>query len=115
MAVGKNIYDELTVKESVKMASESAAEEAQLELNQLIQHYEDWKKENKGGWRDFLKSRDEKKVKRINLKDGSKDESSFEQLADDYDDNIQVIYIDGKKEDFGSYIKRMGGVVYEGD
>ena len=90
---------------------QSAAEEAQLELDQLLQQFDEWKKDNKGGWRDFLKdNKDETKVKRINLKDGGNGESSFAQLADDYEDDIQVIYIDGVKEDFGSYVKRMGGI-----
>lgn len=111
MTISKPIEKAPTVKEDLLMASETAAEEAQLELDQLLQQFDEWKKDNKGGWRDFLKdNKDETKVKRINLKDGGNGESSFAQLADDYEDDIQVVYIDGVKEDFGSYVKRMGGI-----
>jgi|TARA_B110000971_G_C19966162_1_gene480320 hypothetical protein len=111
MAISKEIYSAPSLKDDIKVASESAAEEAQLELDQLLQQFDEWKKDNKGGWRDFLKdNKDETKVKRINLKDGGNGESSFAQLADDYEDDIQVVYIDGVKEDFGSYVKRMGGI-----
>ena len=111
MTISKEIYSAPSLKDDIKVASESAAEEAQLELDQLLHQFDEWKKENKGGWRDFLKdNKDETKVKRINLKDGGNGESSFAQLADDYEDDIQVVYIDGVKEDFGAYVKRMGGI-----
>ena len=111
MAISKEIYSAPSLNDDIKVASESAAEEAQLELDQLLHQFDEWKKENKGGWRDFLKdNKDETKVKRINLKDGGNGESSFAQLADDYEDDIQVVYIDGVKEDFGAYVKRMGGI-----
>ena len=110
MTISKPIEKAPTVKEDLLMASETAAEEAQLELDQLLQQFEKWSETNTGGWKDFLKdTKDATKVKRINLKDGGNRESSFAQLADDYEDDIQVVYIDGVKEDFGTYVKRMGG------
>ena len=35
----------------------------------------------------------------------------YSQLIDDYDQDIQVIQIDGEKESLTNYIVRMGGVV----
>ena len=40
-------------------------------------------------------------------------ENSLAQLYDDYMDGIQVIEIDGVKESFDDYQKRMGGIDYE--
>ena len=101
----RNLFDETIIR----LASESAGEEAELELNSLLQEFRDWKKEQKGGFKDFLKSN--KKPKIIKLKDGGTvNENSYAQLIDDYLDNIQVIEIDGKKESLSHYIKRMGGV-----
>jgi len=59
MPITKEIYSAPSLEEDVKMASESAAEEAELELQQLLQQFEEWKKENKGGFKDFLKSEKE--------------------------------------------------------
>ena len=103
MAISKEIYSAPSLKDDIKVVSESAAEEAQLELDQLLQQFDEWKKENKGGCRDFLKdNKDATKVKRIILKNGGNRESSFAQLADDYEDDIQVVYIDEVKENFGT-------------
>jgi len=89
MPITKEIYSAPSLKEDVKMASESAAEEAELELQQLLQQFEEWKKENKGGFKDFLKS--EKEVRTIKLKNGgsaeeykqSKLSKRVEELMDD--------------------------------
>ena len=100
----------------IKLASETAEEEKYLELGTL---YEEFKAEQRKGYKgtfdDYVGQSSVSPVKRISLKDGSKNESSFSQLADDYEDDIQVIYIDGVKENFGSYVKRMGGVVYDAE
>jgi len=50
MPITKEIYSAPSLKEDVKMASESAAEEAELELQQLLQQFEEWKKEIKKWW-----------------------------------------------------------------
>lgn len=104
-----------------KLASETGSDEFEvIELPSLIAAFEEWKKNNKGTFKDFLNDNPSKRKKlqlggRVRLASGSsgKGESSFEQLADDWLDNIQVIYIDGKKEEFSDYIKRMGGVFDE--
>ena len=100
----------------IKLASETAEEEKYLELGIL---YEEFKAEQRKGYKgtfdDYVGQSSVSPVKRISLKDGRKNESSFSQLADDYEDDIQVIYIDGVKENFGSYVKRMGGVVYDAE
>ena len=101
----RNLFDETIIR----LASESAGEEAELELNSLLEEFIDWKKENKGGFKDFLESN--KKPKIVSLKNGGTvNDNSYAQLIDDYLDNIQVIEIDGKKESLSQYIKRMGGV-----
>ena len=81
-----------------------------MELDQLLLQFEEWKKDHKGGWKDFLKSHKDP----IKLKDGgSANDNSYAQLIDDYENNIQVIEIDGVKESLTNYIKRMGGVKYD--
>ena len=114
MTISKPIEKAPTVNDSLKVASETAEEEAEMELQQLLEQFDEWQKNNSGGWKDFLKSnKDETKVKRITLKSGgSVDylENKYAQLIDDYLANIRTIDIDGKKESLTDYIKRMGGV-----
>ena len=112
MTIDKSLYELPKGKKNKKklLASESGAEEAEMELDQLLLQFEEWKKDHKGGWRDFLKSHKDP----IKLKDGgSANDNSYEQLIDDYENNIQVIEIDGVKESLTNYIKRMGGVKYD--
>lgn len=100
----RNLLDE----KIIRLASESAAEEAELDIISLLKEFKKWKKENKGGWKDFKKSLE---AKVISLKDGGDvNENSYAQLIDDYLDDIEVIEIDGVKESLTHYIKRMGGV-----
>ena len=101
----RNLFDETIIR----LASESAGEEAELELNSLLKEFIEWRKENKGGFKDFLKSNKKPKIIKLN-KGGTVNENSYAQLIDDYLDNIQVIEIDGVKESLTHYIKRMGGV-----
>ena len=111
MTIDKSLYELPKAKKNKKIlfASETGAEEAQLDLQQLLKEFEIWKEENSGGWRDFLKSNKDLKVKK--LKDGGTvNDNSYAQLIDDYLDNIEVIEIDGVKESLTHYIKRMGGV-----
>ena len=71
MTVEKSLYSSKkpNLKETIRLASESAEEEAAMELDQLLQQFEEWKEENSGGWKDFLKShKEEPKV--IRLKNG---------------------------------------------
>ena len=41
--------------EKMLYASESAAEEAELELQSLLEEFKEWKQNNKGSFNDFLK------------------------------------------------------------
>ena len=52
-----------------RLASESAEEEAELDLISLLKEFKKWKEENKGGWRDFLNSNRED-IRIIKLKEG---------------------------------------------
>ena len=58
MTIEKEIYSSKkpNLKETIRLASESAEEEAQMELDSLLLEFEEWQKENSGGWKDFLKS-----------------------------------------------------------
>ena len=56
MTIDKPIYFAPKTRDQIKLASESPTEEAELELNSLLEQFREWKKENKGGWKDFLKS-----------------------------------------------------------
>ena len=46
MGIEKEIYAAPSLDDDVKVASESAAEEAELELKQLIKQFEEWSKKN---------------------------------------------------------------------
>ena len=56
MTIEKEIYSSKkpNLKETIRLASESAEEEAQMELDSLLLEFEEWQKENSGGWKDFL-------------------------------------------------------------
>ena len=54
MPIEKEIYAAPSLKEDVKLASETAEEEAELELQILLKQFEEWSKENSGGFKDFL-------------------------------------------------------------
>ena len=114
MTIDKSLYELPKAKKNKKilLASETSAEEAELDLQQLLKEFEIWKEDNKGGWRDFLKSNKNPKVVKLS-NGGSVNENSYEQLIDDYLDDIEVIEIDGVKESLTDYIKRMGGVKHD--
>ena len=67
MTISKPIEKAPTVKEDLLMASETAAEEAQLELNQLLQQFEKWSETNTGGWKDFYEFYKKLKLEIIEL------------------------------------------------
>ena len=70
--VDKIIYNAPTVKESIKLASETPQEETELMLLQEAlqdEDYRKWKKKNPGGsFKDYL---DDFKPKKIKLKQGA--------------------------------------------
>ena len=49
-------------------------------------------------------------LRQIMKNGGEVKENSYQQLIDDYDNNIEVIKINGEKESLTNYIKRMGGI-----
>jgi len=112
MTIDKSLYELPKKNKKMLFASESGAEEAELDLQQLLQQFEEWKKDHTGGWRDFLKSNKDPKVIKLS-KGGSANDNSYAQLIDDYENNIQTIEIDGVKESLTNYIKRMGGVKHD--
>jgi len=115
--VDKVIYDAPTVKESIKLASETPQEETELMLLQEAlqdEDYRKWKKKNPGGsFKDYL---DDFKPKKIKLKQGGmirdprfdyySDGGSvekYEDLIDAYEKGIDVM----KNETLTEYIKRI--------
>ena len=103
MTISKPIEKAPTTKESLLVASETSQEEAQLELEQLLEQFKEWKEENSGGWKDFLNSsRDEIKVKRINLSAGG-DVEKYGDLIDAYIKKIDVL----EGESLTQYINRV--------
>jgi hypothetical protein len=115
--VDKVIYDAPTVKESIKLASETPQEETELMLLQEAlqdEDYRKWKKRNPGGsFRDYL---NDFKPKKIKLKQGGMIRDSrfdyysdggavekYEDLIDAYEKGIDVM----KNETLTEYIKRI--------
>ena len=64
----------------------------------------------KGSMDDFIRSAPVKLLRQVLNKGGEVKENSYQQLIDDYDNDIEVMEIDGKKESLTNYIVRMGGV-----
>jgi len=115
--VDKKIYLAPTVKDSIKVASETPQEETELMLLQEAlqdEDYRKWKKRNPGGsFRDYL---NDFKPKKIKLKQGGmirdprfdyySDGGSvekYEDLIDAYEKGIDVM----KNETLTEYIKRI--------
>ena len=71
MTIDKSLYEapDAKKKKNILLASESPAEEADMELNMLLKQYDEWKKNNKGSFQDFLNS-DSDPVIQIKLKNG---------------------------------------------
>ena len=82
-------------------ASESAAEEAELELQSLLEEFKEWKKNNEGSFNDFMKGASDK-VKVIRLKNGGAVED-YGDLIDAYEKGIDVI----AGESLTDYINRI--------
>jgi hypothetical protein len=101
--VDKVIYDAPTVKESIKLASETPQEETELMLLQEAlqdEDYRKWKRKNPGGsFKDYL---EDFKPKRIKLSNGGSVEK-YADLIDAYEKGIDVM----KNETLTEYIKRI--------
>jgi hypothetical protein len=101
--VDKKIYLAPTVKDSIKVASETPQEETELMLLQEAlqdEDYRKWKRRNPGGsFKDYL---DDFKPKRIKLSSGGLAED-YADLIDAYEKGIDVM----KNETLTEYIKRI--------
>ena len=101
--VDKKIYNAPTIKDSIKLASETPKEEAELMLLQEAlqdEDYRKWKKKNPGGsFKDYL---EDLKPKRIKLSNGGSVEE-YADLIDAYEKGIDVM----KNETLTEYIKRI--------
>jgi len=101
--VDKIIYNAPTVKESIKLASETPQEETELMLLQEAlqdEDYRKWKKKNPGeSFKDYL---EDFKPKRIKLSNGGSVEK-YADLIDAYEKGIDVM----KNETLTEYIKRI--------
>lgn len=101
--VDKKIYNAPTIKDSIKLASETPKEEAELMLLQEAlqdEDYRKWKKKNPGGsFKDYL---EDFKPKRIKLSNGGSVEK-YGDLIDAYEKGIDVM----KNETLTEYIKRI--------
>jgi len=101
--VDKIIYNAPTVKESIKLASETPQEETELMLLQEAlqdEDYRKWKRKNPGGsFKDYL---EDFKPKRIKLSSGGSVEK-YADLIDAYEKGIDVM----KNETLTEYIKRI--------
>ena len=98
------------IEKEIYSAKNDATIDAGIGLQQLYRDALD--NGFKGSMDDFIRSAPKELLRTI-LKDGGDvKENSYKQLIDDYDQGIEVIEIDGKKEDLSSYILRMapGGV-----
>ena len=101
--VDKKIYNAPTIKDSIKLASETPKEEVELMLLQEVLQDEDfkkWKKRNPGGsFKDYL---EDFRPKRIKLSNGGSVEE-YADLIDAYEKGIDVM----KNETLTEYIKRI--------
>ncbi len=98
------------IEKEIYSAKNEPAVDIGIGIKQLYQEALD--KGFKGSIDDFIRTAPEKLLRQV-LKDGGDvKENSYQQLIDDYDSDIEVIEIDGKKESLTSYIIRMapGGI-----
>jgi hypothetical protein len=82
-------------QKTIRLASEPDEFEV-IELPSLIKAYEEWKKTNKGGWTEFIKSKPQK------LSEGGSVEK-YEDLIDAFEKGIDVM----PDEKLSEYIKRI--------
>ena len=102
MPVDKEIRQMPSLKDEIKRISESAEEEAQMELQMLLKQFEDWKKNNTGSLSDFMKDKSDPPVKEIKLANGGSVED-YADLIDAYTKGIDVL----EDESLTEYINRI--------
>ena len=115
--IDKDLYNAPTVKEAIKLASETPAEETELMLMQEALQDEDyrrWKKRNPGGsFKDYLEDFKPKKIKlkrggiikdpRFDFYSNGGSVEKYADLIDAYEKGIDV----KKNETLTEYIKRI--------
>ena len=70
MPIDKEIRQMPSLKDEIKRISETAEEEAEMELQILLKQFEDWKKDNKGSFSDFMKDKSYPPINQIKLANG---------------------------------------------
>ena len=91
-----------SLKDEIKRISETAEEEAEMELQILLKQFEDWKKDNKGSFSDFMKDKSDPPIKQIKLANGGSVED-YSDLIDAYTKGIDVL----PDETLTQYINRI--------
>jgi len=102
MTIDKEIRQMPSLKDEIKRISETAEEEAEMELQILLKQFEDWKKDNKGSFSDFMKDKSDPPIKQIKLANGGSVED-YSDLIDAYTKGIDVL----PDETLTQYINRI--------
>lgn len=102
MPIDKEIRQMPSLKDEIKRISESAEEEAEMELQMLLKQFEDWKKDNKGSFNDFMKQKEDPPIRTIKLANGGSVED-YADLIDAYTKGIDVL----ENESLTEYINRI--------
>ena len=102
MPIDKEIMQMPSLKDEIKRISETAEEEAEMELQILLKQFEDWKKDNKGSFSDFMKDKSDPPIKQIKLANGGSVED-YSDLIDAYTKGIDVL----PDETLTQYINRI--------
>ena len=102
MPIDKEIRQMPSLKDEIKRISETAEEEAEMELQILLKQFEDWKKDNKGSFSDFMKDKSDPPIKQIKLANGGSVED-YSDLIDAYTKGIDVL----PDETLTQYINRI--------
>ena len=102
MPIDKEIRQMPSLKDEIKRISETAEEEAEMELQILLKQFVDWKKDNKGSFSDFMKDKSDPPIKQIKLANGGSVED-YSDLIDAYTKGIDVL----PDETLTQYINRI--------
>ena len=102
MPIDKEIRQMPSLKDEIKRISETAEEEAEMELQLLLKQFEDLKKDNKGSVSDFMKDKSDPPIKQIKLANGGSVED-YSDLIDAYTKGIDVL----PDETLTQYINRI--------
>lgn len=74
----------------LRLASETPEEEFELDLSTIYNEYKEWKRKNKGSFRDFMNSKEDPPIRRINLSNGGLLED-YADLIDAYERGIDIM------------------------